>query len=245
MEKTVIEEAKTRSPIGATPKVDESTGIQIEIPFVPAAHRKAIAVGETDKDTIVVVGQPKAKKRKRTKGNTANTAQSQGKDPESVATVDTTGAAAEDSIEAEPEIFNFANVPNILDDNPDLASRKPLKKKPKKGKGESFNFTTCRLVVNWIAKVDSSSAIFLRPLKRTASTKAVISRLHSSSIPRAPQYTSLSTVCARYRRIVNSLSHHLRPNILSVLICSRWNSEHFSTYETSTCQITYSFILHQ
>jgi len=80
---------------------------QAEIPFVPAALRQAVKTEIVD-DTIVSVGQ-RQKKRKRTKkagvggsGDTSSTAVGPAK--------------AEPAQDIEP--FDFANVPNILDDAP-------------------------------------------------------------------------------------------------------------------------------
>ncbi|KXN88537.1 Exosome complex exonuclease rrp6 [Leucoagaricus sp. SymC.cos] len=113
--------------------LEDATGMQIEIPFVPAAQRQTTAtqvVEEKEKDTIIVAGQTsKTKKRKRTKNTFA-------KKPEGTPEGDAEEKAA----------FDFASVPNILDDNPDTGegegvgggTRKPIKKKQKKSKGGQF-----------------------------------------------------------------------------------------------------------
>ncbi|KAF9446370.1 hypothetical protein P691DRAFT_794509 [Macrolepiota fuliginosa MF-IS2] len=118
----------------STTALEDATGMQIELPFVPAAQRQTITrVEEKEKDTIVVVGQSKAKKRKRTKANAVNQNRSQSKDEELKPETDTN-----DDNTAEAETFDFASVPNILDDNPDVEDRKPVKKKQRKGKGGQF-----------------------------------------------------------------------------------------------------------
>ncbi|KAF5360491.1 hypothetical protein D9756_004521 [Leucocoprinus leucothites] len=118
-----------------TETLEEAMGMQIEIPFVPASQRQtttAVVVGEKEKDTIVVVGQSKSKKRKRTKSTVAT----KDKIKENEGTPSSTGGEAE----GEGETFDFASVPNILDDNPEVqpGERKPVKKKQKKGKGGQF-----------------------------------------------------------------------------------------------------------
>ncbi|KAJ3571226.1 hypothetical protein NP233_g3891 [Leucocoprinus birnbaumii] len=112
---------------------ETSTEMQIEIPFVPASQRQAQPpMEEKEKDTIVVVGQSKSKKRKRTKSalstdklSSKSKAKANGSEEE--------GAGDE-------EQFDFASVPNILDDNPQIMDEKEkrVKKKQKKGKGGQF-----------------------------------------------------------------------------------------------------------
>jgi hypothetical protein len=95
-------------------------GATAEIAYVPAAQRQAKSEVE---DTIVVVGQAK-KKRKRTKTNEGE--KDKGKEKRS------------SSMEADEEVvpFNYANAPNILDDEPEQRAEAPRKKKkPKKAKG--------------------------------------------------------------------------------------------------------------
>lgn len=107
--------------------------MQIEIPFVPAAQRQitktTTIVEEKEKDTIVIVGQSKTKKRKRTRTSAAGGSQSRGTEIKAEPT------SGESAVEAEP--FDFASVPNILDDNPDVEDRKPMKKQ-KKARGMYF-----------------------------------------------------------------------------------------------------------
>jgi exosome complex exonuclease RRP6 len=108
---------------------DDTTGMQIEIPFVPAIQRQIPAVVE-DKDTIVVVGKPKVKKRKRTKTLVVNEDKSAKNAGEGIPSV----TLVESGSEGKDESFDFASVPNILDDNPDMEDRSPMKKKQKKQK---------------------------------------------------------------------------------------------------------------
>jgi exosome complex exonuclease RRP6 len=79
-------------------------GMQVEIPFVPAAQRQSAPVPEVPMDTIVVVGQ-RQKKRKRERA------------PKTVADGDAAAAAAEPAEPAETELepFDYASAPNILD----------------------------------------------------------------------------------------------------------------------------------
>jgi exosome complex exonuclease RRP6 len=105
--------------------VEEEMGMQVEIPFVPAAQRQAATViEEKERDTIVVVGKPKTKKRKRTKSTVAPSSQVVDK------------GIALDGKESE-EGFDFASVSNVLDENPEVEAKKPMKKRQKKRKGKS------------------------------------------------------------------------------------------------------------
>ena len=106
-------------------------GMEVEIPFVPASQRKTTQVIE---DSIVVVGQVRQKKRKRTKvhdgvggsnGKKAREEQLDGNDQSNEAN--------------EQAPFDFLVVPNILDDNPNLEETITKKKKKEKQKGTSLN----------------------------------------------------------------------------------------------------------
>lgn len=79
-----------------------------EIPFVPAAQRQTVKVEDVD-DTIVVVGQ-RQKKRKRSKKA----------EKTDLGGAETPSTPTEDIKAAPEEIvpFDFASVPNILDDGP-------------------------------------------------------------------------------------------------------------------------------
>ncbi|KAJ7730997.1 ribonuclease H-like domain-containing protein [Mycena maculata] len=111
-------------------------GMQVEVPYVPAAQRatKHAAATVVD-DSIVVVGQAKQKKRKRakTEGDAAADEPAGAKK-----------AARKEKAEAEEgagEPFDFSAVPNILDDVPngeDMRVKK--KKKGKQGKEKEKSF---------------------------------------------------------------------------------------------------------
>ncbi|KAJ7621619.1 ribonuclease H-like domain-containing protein [Mycena polygramma] len=101
-------------------------GMQVEVPYVPAAQRTTKQVVEVVDDSIVVVGQARQKKRKRAKADTG---------------VD--GEADEDSSKAtkkgkhdapggDAEAFDFSAVPNILDDVPNGEDMRIKKKKKQK-----------------------------------------------------------------------------------------------------------------
>ena len=102
----------------------EVSGMQVEVPFIAASQRKVVQIAEDD--SIVVVGQARQRKRKRSKLPTdvlAETASPKDKHKE-------TGG---DSNEHEP--FDFQAVPNILDDNPNVEDTKKKKqKKQRSGK---------------------------------------------------------------------------------------------------------------
>jgi exosome complex exonuclease RRP6 len=90
---------------------------QVEIPFIPTDQRQPRLAPVSD-DTIVVVGQARQKKRKRIKTTAL------GKPP----TVDQDDTG-------EDEAFDYATVPNLLDDPPttpeELDTRKKKKQKAK------------------------------------------------------------------------------------------------------------------
>ncbi|KAF7318022.1 Exosome complex exonuclease RRP6 [Mycena chlorophos] len=110
------------------PVLEETSGMQVEIPFVPAAQRSTKPVTEVLDDSIVVVGQPRAKKRKRVK--------SEGADGEGSSSKPTKKASPQAQTD-DPEPFDFSSVPNILDDAPkgDEDTRVKKKRKGKKDKG--------------------------------------------------------------------------------------------------------------
>lgn len=138
--------------------------MQVEVPFVPAAARKPKVLEPHIDDTIVVVGQTRAKKRKR---NSKKFAEQQGETRESA-----TAAGAEEKVasmskaqgrEEEPDAememasdeqddFDFSAVPNILDDDPDSEAqeRRTKQKRPKRqdranrAKGLSFDLVHTR-----------------------------------------------------------------------------------------------------
>ncbi len=93
-----------------------------EIPFIPASQRAAPV---TVDDTIVVVGQPKKKKRKRVA------------DKEKADTAAGTASPKEEG-EMEAEAFDYTSVSNILDDGSDHEADLPnAKKRQKHAKGGS------------------------------------------------------------------------------------------------------------
>ncbi|KII90883.1 hypothetical protein PLICRDRAFT_39491 [Plicaturopsis crispa FD-325 SS-3] len=110
------EAAEAPSPDDTTME-DASSG-HVEMPFVPATQRKKAEVID---DSIVVVGQARAAKRKRTKSR-----------------VQDEKTPTEDA-EAE-EVFDYSAVPNILDDAPPPEAAQRKKKKQKQNKGGIFEY---------------------------------------------------------------------------------------------------------
>jgi exosome complex exonuclease RRP6 len=101
-------------------------GMEVEIPFVPASRRQPVQALE---DSIVVVGQVRQRKRKKVaKLPQSGSAQSR-------SSADGTSEKVEqtEDPENEAESFNFAAVPNILDDNPSPEDvKKPKRQKKQK-----------------------------------------------------------------------------------------------------------------
>ncbi|GLB45506.1 putative HRDC domain containing protein [Lyophyllum shimeji] len=114
---------------------EEVSGMQAEIPFVPAAQRK---ITERVEGSIVVVGQARQKKRKRTKpapdGAAAISAEgfSPKNQPQKLE-----GAGSNDE-PGDHEPFDFSAVPNILDDNPHTEDARQKKKHKKQKTGGVF-----------------------------------------------------------------------------------------------------------
>ncbi|KIY69320.1 hypothetical protein CYLTODRAFT_372907 [Cylindrobasidium torrendii FP15055 ss-10] len=100
----------------ASMQEDIALGMQVEVPFVPAAQR---AHKEEVEDTIVVVGQGKQKKRKREDG------------PSSSVKVRRPSPSSNDEAPNEP--FDFSSAVNVLDAVPEAKPR-PEKKTNKKDK---------------------------------------------------------------------------------------------------------------
>jgi exosome complex exonuclease RRP6 len=101
----------------------------VEIPYVPASQRQTARV--VVEDSIVVVGQPKQKKRKRPKAS-PSTPQGDASGPADVAEDDAENTkrpvkAGDSPIMAEPEPFDFSTVPPE-----DQDPRQQKKKRPKK-----------------------------------------------------------------------------------------------------------------
>jgi len=92
---------------------------QVEIPYIPSNQRQSHFAPVSD-DTIVLVGQARQKKRKRTKPKVI--------DNSSIGDRENSG---------DDEIFDYATVPNLLDDvkpaPEDLSTRKKKKQKDAKG----------------------------------------------------------------------------------------------------------------
>ena len=117
--------------------------MQVEIPYVVASQRPTKQVKEEERDTIVVVGQQR-QKRKRVKAQQQNDA-GQANEPTADEASSSLGLLKKEEGEPnalEPESFDFSGVHNILDDNPDLEDRNRKKKRQKKqNKGRPFRFS--------------------------------------------------------------------------------------------------------
>ncbi|KAI0088479.1 hypothetical protein BDY19DRAFT_1007236 [Irpex rosettiformis] len=125
------------SEIQTTIEAKSEAGItgQVEMAFVPAHEREGkrlVTTVTAEKDTIVIVGQPQRKKRKRDK----KTAQ----------TSDTAHAKLESEEAADTTAFDYSTVPNILDDGsdhePDANAGGPRKRKQKQRGGQGPPDTT-------------------------------------------------------------------------------------------------------
>ena len=101
--------------------------MQIEIPYVPAGQRPTKRI-EDERDTIIVVGQARQKRKRKT---------GEGKEPEASTSRDDATSSMIVPKQDEIEPFDFAAVPNILDDNPDTEDRKK-KRQRKQTKGLCF-----------------------------------------------------------------------------------------------------------
>lgn len=92
---------------------------QVEIPFIPSNQRQSHFAPVSD-DTIVLVGQARQKKRKRTKRKI----------------IDNSSIGDREN-SADDEVFDYATVPNLLDDvkpaPEDLSTRKKKRQKDTKG----------------------------------------------------------------------------------------------------------------
>jgi exosome complex exonuclease RRP6 len=131
-------------------------------------------VKEEERDTIVVVGQAR-QKRKRTKAQPQNGAE---KSNEPTADEAPSSSAhlkkeAEESNALEPESFDFSAVHNILDDNPDLEDGNRKKKRQKQQKkGLSFLSLSlfhfeCGIYRSFLSQVEYSMGISLRLPRHT------------------------------------------------------------------------------
>ncbi|KAF9015850.1 hypothetical protein BDZ89DRAFT_435244 [Hymenopellis radicata] len=124
------------SPISAPEdviQVDEDDGestieMQAEVPFVPASQR---AKREVVEDSLVVVGQARQKKRKRT----TTIVNEETSTPPSGSKSKKAKASDGESATKEEEPFDFASIPNVLDQVPASHEEKRVKKKGKQKKG--------------------------------------------------------------------------------------------------------------
>ncbi|KAG6879832.1 hypothetical protein C0992_011115 [Termitomyces sp. T32_za158] len=108
--------------------LSEISGVQTELPFVPAAQRRVVQIVEDD--SVVVVGQARHKKRKRTK-------------PPIEDGLGTKNQNRTNEVETKDdannhELFDFTTVSNILDDNLDFEDTKQKGQKRQKN-GGTFN----------------------------------------------------------------------------------------------------------
>ena len=130
--KTVVGEiAQHASVIDNASMHDQVLGMAVEIPFVPASQRNTTQPVE---DSIVMVGQSRQKKRKRTKPILDAADLSCVPKSSNVKLKPSDNEIATDN----EEPFDFSAVPNILDNNPDVESS-ALKKKRKHKSGKSVN----------------------------------------------------------------------------------------------------------
>ncbi|KAJ6516485.1 hypothetical protein C8R45DRAFT_960259 [Mycena sanguinolenta] len=111
-------------------------GMQVEVPYVPAAQRTTKNAAEVIvDDSIVIVGQARQKKRKRAKADTGADG-----DVDSASPAPTNSATPKKKIpktEPEPgegdvEAFDFSAVPNLLDDLPNEEDNRVKRKKKQK-----------------------------------------------------------------------------------------------------------------
>lgn len=101
-----------------------SSSAQVEMPFVPASQRAVKSrAGSTVDDAIVMVGQTRRKKRKRTKDAKSGD-----------------GTPKTENEDEETAPFDFDSAPNILDDAPAAEQSAIPRKKAKQAKGMVFSF---------------------------------------------------------------------------------------------------------
>ncbi|KAI1789123.1 hypothetical protein LXA43DRAFT_1096686 [Ganoderma leucocontextum] len=126
---SIEKEAASAATVAAAaddPDVLKNEGVE-ELPFVPASQRKQAA--ESIDDTIVVVGQPKRKKRKRVAEKATDAS-------------DAVAGQGSSVKEEEVEAFDYASASNILDDGSDheRADVRSAKKRQKHVKGSNASF---------------------------------------------------------------------------------------------------------
>ncbi|KAH9480124.1 Exosome complex exonuclease rrp6 [Psilocybe cubensis] len=126
-------QAAVDTPAEPSIKEEGASGMQVEIPYVAPAQRQSKPIKE-EKDTIVVVGQAR-QKRKRKEAKATFTA---GGDLNDSASKDERVAKLDSDKPAEMEHFDFSAVPNILDDNPDLEDRKKKRQRKQPAKAGTF-----------------------------------------------------------------------------------------------------------
>jgi exosome complex exonuclease RRP6 len=116
---------------------DPVLGMAVEIPFVPASQRKGTQIVE---DSIVVVGQARQKKRKRTKSTVDHGDPSHSADDLNAKTQqEQVNLTLKDEVPSGvEEPFDFSVVPNILDNNPDLEESTVKKRKKQKKKNGMY-----------------------------------------------------------------------------------------------------------
>ena len=102
------------------------SSMEVEIPFIPASQRTVKELNE-EQDTIVVVGQAR-QKRKRPKASISP----DGVEAASGKKVKKTKVKNEIEAKGDQEAFDFSAIPNILDDNPNVADENKKKKKREK-----------------------------------------------------------------------------------------------------------------
>ncbi|KAK7061210.1 exosome complex exonuclease RRP6 [Favolaschia claudopus] len=134
-----ISQEDTATESAPQESIEPALGMQVEVPYVPAAQRAPKQ--EVVDDSIVVVGQARQKKRKRAKtdpevdgdgtGVLAAAAAAEG----SPSPKKSAKKGKHEEIVEEVEAFDFASAPNILDDAPaEEDNRVKKRKKQKKGK---------------------------------------------------------------------------------------------------------------
>ena len=115
----------------------DDSGMQVEIPYVAASQRPTKQVKDEERDTIVVVGQAR-QKRKRVKAQPHRRQEDDAGRPNEPASDAVPSSSALPTKKEEAEPFDFSAVPNILDDIPDLQDSNRKKRQKKQNKGLSF-----------------------------------------------------------------------------------------------------------
>jgi len=155
---------------------DPVLGMEVEIPFVPASQRKPTQVVE---DSIVVVGQARQKKRKRTKAVVEDAAASRSADGSNAKkTRQEVNPMPGGGVPSNEEPFDFSAVPNILDNNPDMkeSAVKAKKKQRKQKSGMCFNQRTwCQSTLS--LQVKRFTETFLLRQKHTVNSSAEINHI--------------------------------------------------------------------